>query len=42
MANAFRFKVRVDDFPTLLRIDKAARELPAFAAAAPEKQNDGG
>ena len=40
MANAYRFKVPVDRFPTLVRIDKAAREHPAFAAAAPEKQGD--
>ena len=40
MANAYRFKVPVDAFPTLVRIDKAAREHPAFAAAAPEKQPD--
>lgn len=37
MANAYRFKVLVDAFPTLVRIDAAARELPAFAAAAPDK-----
>ena len=37
MANAYRFKVPVDAFPTLVRIDAAARELPAFAAAAPDK-----
>ena len=36
MANAYRFKVPVDAFPTLVRIDKTCRELPAFAAAAPE------
>jgi len=40
MANAFRFKVPVAQFPTLLRIDAAARALPAFANAAPEKQSD--
>ena len=40
MANAFRFKVPVDAFPTLVRIDKTARALPAFAAAAPERQPD--
>lgn len=40
MANAYRFKVPVDNFPTLVRIDKAAREHPAFAAAAPDKQPD--
>lgn len=38
MANAYRFKVPVDAFPTLVRIDKTARAHPAFAAAAPEKQ----
>ena len=42
MANAYRFKVPVDKFPTLVRIDKTCRELPAFAAAAPEKQPDAG
>ncbi len=36
MANAYRFNVPVNAFPTLVRIDKACRELPAFAAAAPE------
>jgi maleylacetoacetate isomerase len=36
MANAYRFKVPIDAFPTLVRIDKTCRELPAFAAAAPE------
>ena len=40
MANAYRFKVPVDAFPTLVRIDKACRAHPAFAAAAPEKQPD--
>ncbi|MCE9522727.1 MAG: maleylacetoacetate isomerase [Alphaproteobacteria bacterium] len=40
MANAYRFKVPVDAFPTLVRIDAACRALPAFAAAAPEKQPD--
>jgi maleylpyruvate isomerase len=40
MANAYRFKVPVDKFPTLVRIDEAARSLPAFAAAAPDKQTD--
>ena len=40
MANAYRFKVPVDAFPTLVRIDNACRALPAFAAAAPEKQPD--
>jgi glutathione S-transferase len=36
MANAYRFKVPVDAFPTLVRIDQTCRALPAFAAAAPE------
>lgn len=40
MANAYRFKVPVEAFPTLVRIDKACRALPAFAAAAPERQPD--
>ncbi len=40
MANAYRFKVPVDAFPTLVRIDKTCREHPAFAAAAPENQPD--
>ncbi|MFN8946738.1 MAG: maleylacetoacetate isomerase [Alphaproteobacteria bacterium] len=38
MANAYRFKVPVDDFPNLVRIDQACRAHPAFAAAAPERQ----
>lgn len=42
MANAYRFKVPVDKFPTLVRIDAACRTLPAFAAAAPERQPDAG
>ncbi len=40
MANAYRFNVPLDAFPTLVRIDKTCRELSAFAAAAPERQND--
>lgn len=40
MANARRFKVPVDGFRTLIRIDQAARALPAFAKAAPENQQD--
>lgn len=40
MANAYRFRVPVAQFPTLVRIDEACRALPAFAAAAPEKQPD--
>lgn len=38
MTNAYRFKVPVDDFPNLVRIDQACRLHPAFAAAAPERQ----
>lgn len=36
MANARRFEVPLDAFPRLVRIEAALRELPAFAAAAPE------
>lgn len=38
--NARRFEVDLTPFPTLVRIDSACRELPAFAAAAPEQQPD--
>lgn len=38
--NARRFKVPMDAYPTIMRVDEAARALPAFAAAAPEKQQD--
>ena len=38
MYNARRFNVPVDDYPTLLRADANACELPAFAAAHPEEQ----
>lgn len=38
MTNACRFKVPVDDFPNLVRIDQTCRLHPAFAAAAPERQ----
>jgi maleylacetoacetate isomerase len=38
--NARRFGVKVEDFPRLFAADKAARALPAFAAAAPENQPD--
>lgn len=34
--NARRFGLPLDPFPRLVRIDAALRELPAFAAAAPE------
>jgi len=36
MANARRFELPLDCYPRLVRIDAALRELPAFAAAAPE------
>lgn len=35
MANARRFKLPLEPFPKLVRIDAALRELPAFVAAAP-------
>lgn len=35
-ANARRFAVPMEAFPRLVRIDAALREIPAFAAAAPE------
>jgi len=38
--NARRFKIALDDFPTLLSIDDACNELPAFQAALPEAQPD--
>ena len=40
MANARRFGCPLDAYPTLLRIDGACRALPAFAAAAPDRQPD--
>jgi maleylpyruvate isomerase len=40
LANARRFKVDVAPFPTLTRIEAACHALPAFAAAAPDKQPD--
>jgi maleylpyruvate isomerase len=40
VANARRYKVDLAPYPTLVRIDARCRELPAFAAAAPEKQPD--
>lgn len=36
MANARRFELPLEPFPRLVRIDAALRELPAFAAAAPD------
>ncbi len=38
--NAHRFKVPLDDYPTLVSIEKACNELPAFKAALPEAQPD--
>lgn len=38
--NAIRFKSDLSAMPTLLRINQACLELPAFANAAPEKQAD--
>ncbi len=40
LANARRFGVDVSAFPRLLVADTAARALPAFADAAPERQSD--
>lgn len=40
MANARRFDCPVDGYPTLARIEQACLALPAFAAAAPERQPD--
>lgn len=40
MANARRFGVDVSAFPKLVAADAAARALPAFADAAPDKQPD--
>ncbi|HAH08629.1 MAG TPA: maleylacetoacetate isomerase [Alphaproteobacteria bacterium] len=42
MYNARRYKVPLDDYPTLVRIDEEARALKAFADAAPEVQPDAG
>jgi len=36
--NARRFEVPIDDFPTLLRAERNANELDAFAAAHPDRQ----
>ena len=38
--NARRFEFPLEDYPTLVRIDTACRELDAFRAAAPEAQPD--
>ena len=40
IANAARIKMDMARFPTLSRIDAAARALPAFAEAAPDNQPD--
>jgi maleylpyruvate isomerase len=40
LANARRFGVDVAAFPRLLQAEAAAKALPAFADAAPERQND--
>ena len=38
--NARRFKIPMDHFPTLVRIEQACMELDAFRRAAPENQID--
>lgn len=38
--NARRFECALDSVPTLVKIDAHCRSLPAFAAAAPERQAD--
>ncbi|MEE3626121.1 maleylacetoacetate isomerase [Nitrospirillum sp. BR 11752] len=40
MFNARRFNADLSACPTLVAIDAAARDLPAFADAAPERQGD--
>jgi maleylpyruvate isomerase len=40
LGNARRFGVDVSAFPRLLQAEAAAKELPAFADAAPERQSD--
>jgi len=40
VANARRYKMDLTPYPTILRIDAACTALPAFAAAAPDKQPD--
>jgi maleylacetoacetate isomerase len=37
MYNARRFKVKLDDFPLLLRVDEEATKLESFAAAHPDR-----
>jgi maleylpyruvate isomerase len=38
--NAVRFKIDMAPYPTIMRIDAACSELPAFAAAHPSQQPD--
>jgi maleylpyruvate isomerase len=38
--NAVRFNVDMTPYPTIMRIDAACQEMPAFAAAHPSKQPD--
>jgi maleylacetoacetate isomerase len=40
VANARRYEVPLDAYPTIARIDAACRELPAFADATPDRQPD--
>jgi len=40
VANARRFRLDLAPYPRIVAVDAAAREEPAFAAAAPEKQPD--
>ena len=42
VANARRFEIPLDAYPRIVRADAAARALPEFAAAAPDKQPDFG
>ena len=40
IANARRGRTKLENFPTLLRIERACMELPAFADAVAAKQPD--
>jgi maleylpyruvate isomerase len=40
LANARRYAIPLDSYPTLLRIDGNCRQLAAFAAALPDRQPD--
>ena len=40
LANARRYKISLEPYPTLRRIDAACQEVDAFASAAPERQPD--